>query len=159
MKIRMLAMDVDGTLTDGSIYIGNQGEVMKAFDVKDGYGIVNLSKKGILSVIITGRKSQIVKKRAEELQIKELHQGVDNKLEKLKNIANIYGISSAEIAYIGDDCNDIECIEYCGLSACPSDAMKEIKNHVDYICYEQGGHGAVREFCDYIVKCNSNEAV
>ena len=103
MKIRMLAMDVDGTLTDGSIYIGNQGEVMKAFDVKDGYGIVNLSKKGILSVIITGRKSQIVKKRAEELQIKELHQGVDNKLEKLKNIANIYGISSAEIAYIGDD--------------------------------------------------------
>lgn len=159
MKIRMLAMDVDGTLTDGNIYIGNQGEVMKAFDVKDGYGIVNLSKNDILPVIITGRKSQIVKKRAEELQIKELYQGVDNKLEKLKNIANTYRISSAEIAYIGDDCNDIECIEYCGLSACPSDAIKQIKNHVDYICQEQGGHGAVREFCDYIIKYNSNEII
>ena len=159
MKIRMLAMDVDGTLTDGNIYIGNQGEVMKAFDVKDGYGIVNLSKNDILPVIITGRKSQIVKKRAEELQIKELYQGVDNKLEKLKNVANTYGISSAEIAYIGDDFNDIECIEYCGLSACPSDAIKQIKNHVNYICQEQGGHGAVREFCDHIIKYNSNEII
>lgn len=150
MKIKMLVMDVDGTLTDGKIYMGEDGEVMKAFNVKDGYAIVHLRKSGIEPVIITGRASKIVENRANELGIKELHQGVSNKLEVLKNVMNKYDITSENIAYIGDDLNDIECIQYCGLSACPNDAVEDVKNIVNYICHNNGGNGAVRELVDYI---------
>lgn len=146
--IRMLVMDVDGTLTDGCIYIGADGEVMKAFDVKDGYGIVQIRNKGILPVIITGRTSPIVEKRADELGISELHQGIHNKLEKLKEIAEKYDIKAEEIAYIGDDLNDLECINYCSLTACPNDAIEELKSSVSYVCKKSGGRGAVREFID-----------
>lgn len=146
MKIKMLVMDVDGTLTDGRIYIGANGEIMKAFDVKDGYGIVKARESGIIPVIITGRESEIVKTRAKELNIEELHQGIHDKLSKLKAIAEKYNVDVAEIAYIGDDLNDIECIQHCGVTACPSDAVDEIKNAVDYVCKAEGGRGAVREF-------------
>ena len=146
--IKMLVMDVDGTLTDGRIYIGADGEVMKAFDVKDGYGIVQIRNKGVLPVIITGRTSPIVEKRAGELGISELHQGIHNKLEKLKEIAEKYNIKAEEIAYIGDDLNDLECINYCSMTACPEDAMEEIKSLVSYVCKKSGGRGAVREFID-----------
>lgn len=148
MKIKMLVMDVDGTLTDGKIYIGSQGEMMKAFNVKDGYGIVQLKDAKILPVIITGRKSEIVMQRAKELKITELYQGVENKLECLKQVADKYQINSQEIAYIGDDLNDLECMEYCGLTACPRDAMEKIKQKVDYVCEEDGGKGAVRAFIE-----------
>lgn len=148
MKIKMLAMDVDGTLTDGRIYIGADGEIMKAFDVKDGYGIVQLRKNGILPVIITGRKSTIVERRAAELGISELHQGIHDKLNKLKEIAEKYDVKPEEIAYIGDDLNDLECMEYCGLSACPKDAIEIIKKAVSYVCKNKAGRGAVREFID-----------
>ena len=87
MSIKMLVMDVDGTLTDGKIYIGPQGEVMKAFNIKDGYGIVQFIKSGTIPVIITGRKSEIVQRRAEELGITELYQGVEDKLSQLKKVA------------------------------------------------------------------------
>ena len=148
MKIKMLVMDVDGTLTDGRIYIGADGEVMKAFDVKDGYGIVQLKNNGIIPVIITGRESAIVKKRAGELGISELYQGIHNKLEKLKEVAEKFSIKAEEIAYIGDDLNDLDCINYCALSACPIDAEQSIKEVVSYVCYKKGGRGAVREFID-----------
>ena len=121
---------------------------MKAFDVKDGYGIVQLRNKGVLPVIITGRTSPIVEKRADELGISELHQGIHNKLEKLKEIAKKYDIKAEEIAYIGDDLNDLECINYCSLTACPNDAIEEIKSSVSYVCKKSGGRGAVREFID-----------
>lgn len=146
MKIKMLVMDVDGTLTDGRIFIGAQGEVMKAFDVKDGYGIVQLTKSGVIPVIITGRKSDIVTERAKELHITELYQGIDNKLIKLKEVASKYQLVSDEIAYIGDDLNDLECIQFCGVTACPKDAIDEIKQQVGYVCNCDGGRGAVREF-------------
>ena len=150
MKIRMLVMDVDGTLTDGRIFISADGECMKSFDVKDGYGIVQMQKEGVLPVIITGRTSKIVAERAKELNITELYQGIDDKLEQLKQVAKKYGLSSKEIAYIGDDMNDLACIEFCGLSACPADAYSEILQKVDFVCHYTGGHGAVREFADYI---------
>lgn len=149
-NIKLLVMDVDGTLTDGRIYIGASGEMMKAFDVKDGYAIVNLKQKGILPVIITGRSSAIVSERAKELGIHDLYQGISNKLEQLKKVAQEYHCTSEEIAYIGDDLNDLECIEYCGLTACPADAVAEVKNKVNYICKADGGRGAIREF---IEKC------
>lgn len=150
MKIKMLVMDVDGTLTDGRIYIGNDGEVFKAFDVKDGYAIANLHKVDIIPVIITGRKSKIVEERSKELKIKEVHQGIENKVEMLEDIAQKYNLSLEEVAYIGDDLNDLECMKVCGLTACPNDAVNEVKKEVSYICTKNGGNSAVREFIDYI---------
>ena len=151
MKIKLLVMDVDGTLTDGKIYMGENGEMMKAFNIKDGYAIAHmLPAMGIIPVIITGRKSRIVENRAKELGITELYQGVDNKLEKLKEVAVKYNTTPDAIAYIGDDLNDLECIEYCGFSACPGDAVEEIKEKAKYVCEQYGGHGAVRALIEMI---------
>ena len=142
-------MDVDGTLTDGKIYMGPDGEMMKAFDVKDGYAIVHmLPEMDIVPVIITGRESKIVANRAEELGVTELYQGVSNKLAQLKKVAEKYNVTSEEIAYIGDDLNDLECIEYCGFSACPADAVEEVKDKCDFVCKTIAGKGAVRELID-----------
>ena len=151
MKIKLLVMDVDGTLTDGRIYIGENGEVMKAFDVKDGYAIAHmLPEMGIIPVIITGRESRIVENRARELKITELYQGVPNKLEKLKEVAAKYTAVPEEIAYIGDDLNDLDCIEYCGFSACPADVVDEVKKICDYVCERFAGNGAVREMIEVL---------
>lgn len=151
MSVKMLVMDVDGTLTDGCIYIGANGEVMKVFNVKDGYAIVHLRQKGIEPVIITGRSSDIVKERARELGITELYQGISDKLDKLKEVAEKFQCTSDEIAYIGDDLNDLDCIQYCGVTGCPNDAVDEVKSQVKYVCQHDGGRGAVREFIDNIV--------
>lgn len=152
MKIKMLIMDVDGTLTDGRIYIGAKGEVMKAFDVKDGYAIAQiLPEKNIIPVIITGRMSDIVVERAKELKITELYQGVSDKLKQLQVLKEKYKISQEEIAYIGDDINDLECIKYCGITGCPSDSIEIIKKQVDYVCNSDGGRGAVREFIEWVI--------
>lgn len=149
MKIKLLVMDVDGTLTDGRIYVGAQGEVMKAFDVRDGYTIAHvLPVHGIVPVIITGRSSEIVVQRAKELKITELYQGVSDKLAKLQKAAAKYGATPEEIAYIGDDLNDLPCIRYCGVTACPADAVPTVLEAVGYVCQHSGGRGAVREFID-----------
>ncbi len=153
MKIKLLVMDVDGTLTDGKIYMGADGELMKAFDAKDGYAIAHiLPQYGITPVIITGRKSKIIMRRAKELHITDLYQGVKDKLAQLKGVAEKYEADSAEIAYIGDDLNDLPCIEYCGLTACPRDAVDQVKTKVDYVCEQDGGQGAVRGFIQWIVE-------
>lgn len=151
MNIKMLVMDVDGTLTDGHIYVGSDGEMMKAFHVQDGYAVAHiLPEKKIVPVIITGRNSKIVEKRAKELKITHLHQGITNKLAKLKEVAAELGAEPEEIAYIGDDVNDLDCIRYCGHTACPADAVPEVLEAVDYVCKRGGGRGAVREFIDKI---------
>lgn len=152
MRMKMLVMDVDGTLTDGHIYIGAHGEMMKAFDVKDGYGIAEFRRNGGIPVIITGRSSKIVEARCRELGINELYQGISNKLEQLKKVAEKYHVQPEEIAYIGDDLNDLECIQYCGYSGCPADAIDELKRHASYVCSKVGGNGAVREFLFQINK-------
>lgn len=150
--IKLLVMDVDGTLTDGRIYIGPEGEIAKAFEVKDGYGIKHiLPRAGITPVIITGRRSRIVEQRCSELDITELHQGVGDKLSKLREIAEKRGLSPVEIAYIGDDENDLACMEYAGVSACPADAISTVKAAANYVCSACGGRGAVREFIDYLL--------
>lgn len=120
---------------------------MKAFHVQDGYGIAHvLPQMGIVPVIITGRESRLVESRAAELKISHLHQGVTDKLSKLKAVAAEIGVQPEEIAYIGDDVNDLECIRYCGYTGCPGDAVPEVQAVVDYVCKRDGGQGAVREF-------------
>lgn len=146
-------MDVDGTLTDGRLYIGESSEIMKSFHVQDGFGIANiLPKAGITPAIITGRYSKIVDRRALELNISHVYQGVANKLSRLKELAVELNVSAEEIAYIGDDLNDLECIQYCGYTACPSNAVSILKNTVDFVCSHAGGCGAVREFIDTLAQ-------
>ena len=153
MKIKMLVMDVDGTLTDGRLYIGTDGEVMKAFDVRDGYAIAHfLPEAGIVPVIMTNRQSKIVEQRAKELKITELYQGISDKLVAIKELAERKGLSPEEIAYIGDDLADLECMKFCGFKACPHDAAQEIKEISDYVCSHDGGRGAVRELIEKLTE-------
>lgn len=146
-------MDVDGTLTDGKIYVGNWGESCKAFSVKDGFGIHDIAiPMGILPVIITGRKSAIVAKRCKKLGISKIYQGVRNKIEKLKSVTSDF----SQVAYIGDDINDLSCMTFVksahGLVGCPKDAVKEILTLADFVSDYTGGDGAVRDFIEWIVE-------
>jgi 3-deoxy-D-manno-octulosonate 8-phosphate phosphatase (KDO 8-P phosphatase) len=155
MMIKLLVLDVDGTLTDGKIYVGIQGEMMKAFNIKDGLGIKKLHVKGILPVIVTGRKSKIITIRAKELNITELHQGIHDKVNKLKQIAKKYKCDFDEIAYIGDDESDLECMKLCGIKGCPADAVNDVKKVANFVSQRNGGDGAVREFIDYLLDLHS----
>ena len=151
--IKYLVMDVDGTLTDGKIYMSNDGEAMKAFSIKDGCGIHDiLIPAGIIPVIITGRSSKIVENRCGEIGIKEIHQGISNKIEKLLSITD----NLSSVAYIGDDINDLSCMkpvkEAGGKIGCPADAVKKVKELADFISTKNGGDGAVREFIEWLVE-------
>ena len=156
-NIKCLIMDVDGTLTDGKIYMGNDGEVFKAFDIKDGYGLAHiLKKKNIVPIIVTGRNSRIVENRAKELGIVHLYQGISDKKAKINEIVKELNIELSNVSYIGDDINDLLCMEYIknnnGLTACPNNAIEEVRNVVDFISKYNGGDGAVREVVDWV--CN-----
>ncbi|MBE5958149.1 MAG: 3-deoxy-D-manno-octulosonate 8-phosphate phosphatase [Lachnospiraceae bacterium] len=155
-NIKMLIMDVDGTLTDGKIYMGNDGEVLKAFNAKDGYGIHNmLIPNNITPVIITGRVSDIVANRCKELEITELYQGISDKEKCMEDVVEKYSLSCANVAYIGDDNNDLSCINRVkkdgGYTGCPMDASGEVRKISDYVCKLGGGQGAVREFIETIL--------
>lgn len=152
MDIRILVLDVDGTLTDGKIYMSANGELMKAFNIKDGYALTRLSQYGIIPVVITGRKSKIVEQRCKELKITEIHQGIENKAFKLREICRRLNVGLKQCAYIGDDLNDIGCMYLCGHTAAPADAVTSVCSQVDYVCCCKGGDGAVREYCDYLVE-------
>jgi 3-deoxy-D-manno-octulosonate 8-phosphate phosphatase (KDO 8-P phosphatase) len=151
-KIKILVMDVDGVLTDGKVYLSANGELFKAFNVKDGYAIKEiLLRYGILPVIITGRQSAILEYRCEELGIKHLYQGVSEKLKQLDILLASLGLTAAETAYIGDDMNDYDCMMTCALRGCPADAVPEIKEIADFIAAKKGGDGAVREFIEWLI--------
>ena len=146
-------MDVDGTLTDGQIHISAEGELFKSFDVKDGYGIHNiLPQHGIVPVIITGRRSAIVERRAKELDIERLYQGVTDKAACLRELAAALDIPLSEAACIGDDLNDLPMMELCGVNGCPADAVQAVKDRCRYVCAAPGGRGAVREFIEWLVR-------
>lgn len=153
MMIKYLVMDVDGTLTDGKIYMGAHGEMMKAFNIKDGCGIHDIViPGGIIPVIITGRTSEIVKKRCGELGIQQVYQGIKNKIEQLNSIAD----DLSQVAYIGDDINDLSCMipvkEAGGVVGCPADAVERVKEISDFVALHNGGDGAVRDFIEWIIK-------
>jgi len=151
--MKIFVMDVDGTLTDGKIYIGSKGEEFKAFNVKDGYAINEILKaKGIETAIITGRMSEIVNIRSKELNIDYVYQGLKNKKEALKKLILLHNIRLEDVAYIGDDLNDLEVMKMCGITGCPADAVEEIKNISDYVSKFNGGSGAIRDFVDWILK-------
>ena len=154
-RIKFLVMDVDGTLTNGKIYMGQEGEIAKAFDVKDGCGIsLILPKMGITPVIITARCSLALQKRCIELGIEELYQNVSNKLEVLYEIVGKYDEELSSVAYVGDDIPDMLCMleikKNDGLVLCPSDAIPEIKAIADFVAGSKAGEGAVRDCITYL---------
>ena len=149
-------MDVDGTLTDGKIYMGANGEVMKAFNIKDGYGIHDiLIPNGITPIIITGRTSAIVENRCKELGITDIYQGVKNKIDILSSYLQNKCDNLSTVAYIGDDLNDMCCINVVqkagGIIGCPADAVETVKQSSAFISHFNGGEGAVREFIEYLI--------
>lgn len=150
-NIKLFITDCDGCLTDGGMYYDELGNELKKFNSKDGMGFEILRKNNILTGIITGENTNIVKRRAEKLKIDELHQGIKNKKEVLEQLVKKYNISYDEVAYVGDDINDIEVIEKCGLSFAPSDAIKDVKEKVKIILERKGGEGAIREAVEYII--------
>lgn len=164
-RIKVLVMDVDGTLTDGKIYMSEKGELFKAFNIKDGCGIKDiLPTIGVFPVVLTARESEILSNRCEELNVKFLYQGIRNKYDKLCEILEEISSASGEecgldnVAYIGDDLLDLNCMKPVksggGLIGCPNDAIEEVKNISDFVAKTNGGEGAVREFIEYI-KCNN----
>ena len=144
-KIKLLALDVDGVLTDGSIYISPAGEVFKGFNAKDGMGISCALRSGLQIAVITGRQSPIVERRCEELGITLLQQGVKDKRLALQQMAQELGLVREEIAYMGDDLNDIPAFKASGLNLVPADAAMEVLAVADIITKASGGRGAVRE--------------
>lgn len=149
--IKLIVMDVDGVLTNGNIIIGSNGIEYKSFSVKDGMGISLAKYHGIEFAIITGRKSESVRIRANELGIEHVYQGISNKIEVLCNLMKLLKIKYENICYIGDDINDLAILERVGVSVCPSDAVNLVKKKVDYVTIHKGGHGAVREIIDLVL--------
>lgn len=166
--IKFLVMDVDGTLTDGKIYMGVDGEAFKAFDIKDGYALHTLLKEhGIIPVIITARQSPMVELRCKELGVTEIHQGVMKKLDCLKGILEKYSSADQQydlsnVAYIGDDLLDLQCMEPIteagGIVGCPSNAVKDVVAACNYVANNKGGEGAVRDFAEFLI-CDNREKV
>jgi 3-deoxy-D-manno-octulosonate 8-phosphate phosphatase (KDO 8-P phosphatase) len=151
-KIRLLVTDCDGVLTDNGVYYGAEGEVMKRFSIRDGMGVERLRKlAGVETAIMTGEHSAAVGKRAEKLKISRLYPGASDKRTWLKKIAEEDGFSPEEIAFIGDDTNDVEALAWAGCTATPADGMPFAKAEADYICEARGGHGAFREFAELII--------
>lgn len=151
-KIRMIVLDVDGTLTDGRIYIGSEGEMMKEFSVKDGMGITMMHKAGLKTAIITGRSSKIVECRAAELKIDRVWQGVKDKREAWQQMKEELKLTNREIAYVGDDLNDLSLLQQAGLACCTADAQPEVKRRSHVVSNCNGGNGAVREIAEFILK-------
>lgn len=153
-KIKLLVMDVDGTLTDGKIHMGNKGELFKSFYCRDGLGIISLIENGVIPVILTARKSDIVEVRCKELGISQIYQGCKNKLEKLDFLIKYNNVNKEDIAYIGDDINDFEIMLDLNHTFAPVDCYPKILSAVKIHLSNKGGNGAVRECADWILEYN-----
>jgi 3-deoxy-D-manno-octulosonate 8-phosphate phosphatase (KDO 8-P phosphatase) len=153
-RVRLFVFDVDGVLTDGGLYYGDSGEVMKRFDVKDGHAIVIARLLGIPSAILTARSSRIVEARGRELGMAAVFQGRKEKGPALDELLASLQVSPENCAYMGDDLNDLEPLARAGLSACPADAVSEVRQEVHFISHHPGGRGAVRELIEFCLRAS-----
>jgi 3-deoxy-D-manno-octulosonate 8-phosphate phosphatase (KDO 8-P phosphatase) len=151
-RIKLLILDVDGVMTDGSIILDNEGNELKRFHVRDGHGIKMLGKAGVAVAIITGRHSKVVEKRAQELGISEVYQRCHIKSVAYEHILEKFGLSDAEVAYIGDDIVDIPILRKVGLPVVVSDAAEDAKTKALMVTRNPGGRGAIREVTDFVLK-------
>lgn len=150
--IKLLVLDVDGTLTDGGIYYDATGNELKKFSVKDGAGLVALRRAGVQVMICTGRECEAVRRRAADLHLEYVYQNVGNKAAFLCDFFREHGLSREEVAYCGDDWNDLAAMALCGFVACPADAADAVKARADYVCPQKGGEGAVRGAAEEILR-------
>jgi len=156
-KIKILISDVDGVLTDGGMYYSEKGEEFKKFNTKDGMAVELLQKNKIPVIFMTKEKSKIVLQRAKKIKIEKLYIGITDKGGKLREICKKFKVNLEEIAYIGDDINDLEIMKKVGFSASPNNAMSEIKKKSDYICKLNGGEGVLREFAELILSTKNSK--
>ncbi len=147
----MLVMDVDGVLTDGSIYLTDSGDELKAFNSQDGLGLTLLRKSGVLLAIISGRKARCVEVRAQALGVAHVYQGIGNKAEAFARLLADTGLSAADCAYIGDDVIDLPVMRQVGFAVAVPDAPNLVRSHAHYVTGSAGGRGAVRELCELIL--------
>ncbi len=155
-KIKLLLLDVDGVLTDGRIIYDGQGHELKAFDVKDGHGLKMIQRAGIQVGIITGRSSEVVRRRATELGIEILYQGALRKLDPYREILEQYDLCDEQVAYVGDDIVDLPILQRVGFSATVADAVPDVLSRVDFVASRVGGRGAVREICDLLLRASGS---
>ncbi len=151
-KIKMIIMDVDGTLTNGTLLVLPDGEELKSYNVKDGAGILLARMAGLKTGIITGKISKSVEMRAEKLKVADLYQGVLDKKKALAEIVDKNNLAPEQVAYIGDDLGDLEVIKTVGLAGAVADAHLLIKKNSHFVCSQSGGRGAVREFIEFILE-------
>ncbi|MDX2011295.1 MAG: HAD-IIIA family hydrolase [Myxococcaceae bacterium] len=150
--IRLIVFDVDGVLTDGGLWYGPDGEVMKRFDVKDGHAMVLARLTGLPVAILTARTSKIVETRATELKLAKVFQGRREKGPALLELCAELNVAPNETAYMGDDVNDLPAMAHCGLTACPADAVAEVREAVHFVSSHPGGRGAARELIELVLR-------
>lgn len=158
-KIKLMAFDVDGVMTDGSVTYDENGVEYKTFNVKDGHGLVRMAQSGFVTAIITARNNGTVQHRAENLNITELYQGRKFKLPALEEMLEKYNLTFENVSYMGDDLPDLCILEKVGLACCPADAVEEVLAASDFVSAKNGGRGAVRELCDFILDAQGIEKI
>lgn len=157
-EIRLLICDVDGVLSNGQVIIGNNGEELKTFNIKDGFGLKALQKFGIEIAIITGRNSKIVEKRCQELSITNLYQGHLDKEGAFQELCQKYSLEAHQVCHVGDDLPDLPLIQAAGLGVAVADGHWFVRDNADWVTKQNGGFGAVREICDLILYSQNNLA-
>ena len=150
-SVQLLVMDVDGVLTDGGIYYTERGDELKRFDVRDGQGLVLLRQAGVLTAVITRRRSEVVERRAEELGIADVHQGASDKRAVLESLLARRGIAPSAAVYVGDDVGDLGAMQLVAFPVAVADAVPAVKRAAVYVTRAHPGHGAIRELCDLIL--------
>lgn len=149
--IKVVLTDCDGVLTDGGVYVGPTGELMKRFSIRDGMGVERLRDAGVVVGIVSGERSSALVARAEKLAIKELHLGIRDKLAVVDDLCERLGCSRDEVAYLGDDVNDVPVMRAVGFAGAPADALPQAREVADLVCAAPGGHGAFREFAEAVL--------
>lgn len=151
-RIRLAIFDVDGVLTDGTVYMSERGEEMKAFNILDGLGLKMLSASGVVTALLSGRKSKMVALRAKEVGISHLLQGAGDKLETYRRLLRKLGMAEEETSFMGDDLPDLPVLRRCGLAFSVPDAPEIVRSHVHYVTSTPGGRGAAREACEFLMR-------
>ena len=151
-RVKTFIFDVDGVLTDGKVLVTSKGEMYRALDTKDGYGMKCALLHGFKIVIITGGMNEGIRKRFNELGIYDIYLGAFNKMDAYKDLMDNYSLKSEEILYVGDDIPDIPVMKEIGVSCCPSDAVPDVKEIVDYVSHKKGGEGCVREIIEQVLR-------
>ena len=150
--VRLAVFDVDGVMTDGTLYIGPQGEALKAFNILDGHGVKMLQSAGVATAIISGRSSEAVTKRAGELGIRHVVQGAEDKVREFEKVRASLGLEASACAFVGDDLPDLPVMRLCGLAVAVANAVEPVKSAAHYVTRAHGGRGAVREFCELVLR-------